>query len=116
MRTVFRLDEVPARPDPRQREQRLYRVASAVVVCVVLVIMFGSMIGDGGLVVMHNQRDEAASLRERISQEQARARALSTRVESLRSASFELERVAREELGLIREGEIVFDFRPATIR
>ena len=116
MRTAFRLEDVPARQDPRLREQRVYGIVLAVVVCFAAVTLICSMIGDGALVVMHNQRDETRALRERIATEQARAEMLLARVESLRSASFEVERVAREELGLVREGEIVFDFRPPAHR
>jgi cell division protein FtsB len=116
MRTAFRLDDVPVHRDSRQREETIFRASSGVVLCVVVVLVFWSMIGDGGLVVRHNQGDEAKALRERIAQEQSRSQLLLARVELLKSESFELERVAREELGLVREGEIVFDFRPPGIR
>ncbi len=78
------------------------------VVCVPLRIL-----SEDGLPRYRKLRDQL----ERVSSENARMtqviRRRAEEVEGLRNDPLAVERLARDELGMIREGEIVFQFAPA---
>ena len=59
--------------------------------------------------VLKAELGEVAEANERL---EAEVRALQRQVEGLRSDPEAIERVARDELGMIREGELVFQFPP----
>jgi cell division protein FtsB len=78
---------------------------------IVLVALMGLAIwGDGGFQTLWHTRREVSELSlevETIEQENARLR---TEIDRLRHDPDYIERIAREELGLIRDGEIVIEF------
>ncbi len=113
MRITFRTDgqEVTDRRSTRQDAPRSFRIVFLLIVGISLLAVLGSFVGDGGLTILYQQTRVKADLQARIFAEQTRRQRLVARVDNLKNDPFELERVAREELGLVREREIVFDFR-----
>ncbi len=79
--------------------------------CLILVILMGLTIwGERGLLAMwHKQRDVAGLVQhiEAIERENAR---LSHEIQHLRNDMGHIETIAREELGLVKADELVFEF------
>jgi cell division protein FtsB len=113
MRIAFKTDvqEVPERRPSHRGTSRTFRIVFLAVVGVSALALLGTIVGDGGVTIIYQQNKVRKDLEVRISAEENRRLRLLARVESLQSDPSELERVAREELGLVREREIVFDFR-----
>jgi cell division protein FtsB len=106
----------PDRSTGQREPSRFFRIALLTAVGCSLLAILSSFLGDGGLMVILQQRRVKQDLLVRITAEEMRSARLSARVEALKNDPTELERVAREELGLVREREIVFDFRTAPPR
>lgn len=101
---------------PAPRGQRRRTVVHLALVFVIFVLAVDGLIGEKGLIeTMHARRQyrEVAASLERLQQENARLR---ERVRLLANDPGTIEAVAREELGMIKPGEILFiirDARPA---
>jgi cell division protein FtsB len=88
-------------------ERRRQVVWGAVAVALVLVV--GSLAGEGGFRRYSRLQADVAALEEknaRIAAENAR---LQREIKQLRSNPAAIERAAREQLGLVRPGEVVFN-------
>jgi cell division protein FtsB len=71
------------------------------------------MVGDRGTAQWRQAREEAQRLRSEIRQLQTENASLALRIADAERNSFELEKNARENLGLVRPDEIVFVLPPA---
>jgi len=95
-------------PDPdAERRRRFHRRVTSFVVGVVFAA--GSIValfGDGGLLELRRMRRERAEARERVALQQRRVAELRRNVESLKNDPAARERIAREELGYARPGEV----------
>lgn len=67
---------------------------------------------DSGLPRLEQLRRERDRLDERVSRSSEDIRRLRAEVERIKSDPSHIERVARDELGLVRQTEIVFQFDP----
>lgn len=67
---------------------------------------------DGYLAVIAN-KGRVAKLEKEISEIEAKNRELRTEIRSLRSDDRMIERIAREDLGLVKKGETVYEFIPS---
>ena len=97
--------EAPAaRPDARH-----VRPASVVVVSALLsALVFGIfLVSDRGLLQVRKQRVQLAKAQEEVAQLEADTKRLQAEVAALRSDPNALEKVAREELNLVKPGEVV---------
>lgn len=88
-------------------DRRRHVVWGAVVVALVLAI--GSLSAEGGFRRYAMLQRDLASLEERNAKLAAENAKLKREVQRLRSEPAALERAARENLGLVRSGEIVFN-------
>ncbi len=95
-------------PDEDRREQLRRRSVVFVLGGVFLVGCLGALFADGGLLDLVRARRTLAELQRRSIEETARVQRLEDEVARLRDEPTALERIAREELGLARPGEIVF--------
>lgn len=79
--------------------------------CLILVgLMALTIWGEQGLLAMwHKQRDVAGLVQEIEAIERENTR-LSHEIQHLRKDMAHIETIAREELGLVKEGELVFEF------
>lgn len=66
--------------------------------------------GDRGLLAVHTLRTEARQVEARNEELAAENRRLSEHVRRLRSDDAAIERIAREEHGFLREGEVIYQF------
>jgi cell division protein FtsB len=67
-----------------------------------------ALIGEGGLTDLRRLRLEMVDLRQEIERREATIRELEQEVRALEGDTLALERIAREQLGLVRPGEIDF--------
>lgn len=80
---------------------------------VLLAALLGSCIfGSGGLLDLRRLQAERAALGEEAFRLLGKNDDLRQRILRLRRSDRVLERLARQELGLVREGEIIYRFRP----
>lgn len=98
-------DEAPAaRPEGRH-----VRPASYVLVSLLLSALFFGifLVSDRGLLQLRKQRIQIVKAREEVAQLEADNKRLEAEVSALRTDPRALEKVAREELNLVKPGEVV---------
>lgn len=81
-------------------------VLLASVLFVVFAISF--IFSDRGLPELQHARTRVAELREDIARIEAENQRLRAEIESVKRSSYAVERIAREDLGMSRKGEIVY--------
>ncbi|MEO8056319.1 MAG: septum formation initiator family protein [Acidobacteriota bacterium] len=104
VRTDHGQEAPAARPDARH-----VRPASVVVVSALLsALVFGIfLVSDRGLLQVRKQRVQLAKAQDEVAQLEADTKRLTAEVAALKSDPNALEKVAREELNLVKPGEIV---------
>ena len=86
------------------------RYVVAVVGLILLILGFAAFT-DQGLLGLYHRKQEQARMEERLAQFQAENAALRAEIERLKSDPAYLEKVAREELGMVHQDELVFQFK-----
>lgn len=81
-------------------------VLLASVLCVVFAISF--VFSDRGLPELQNARTRVAALHGDITHLEAENERLRAEIESVRKSSYAIERIAREDLGMSKQGETVY--------
>ncbi len=98
--------------DPKQGDASLRRKAGAVASLLALIaLLVGSFFGDRGVLQLIAQRKKADILQQQLQDLRAENLRLAEEIAALHSDPRAIERLAREELGLARPGEIVFILR-----
>jgi cell division protein FtsB len=97
----------PGRPESSLR-RRAVTLAS---ILAVIALVVGSLFGDRGLLHLMNQRERAEQLQAEIGDLRDENGRLAREIDGLRRDPRAIERLAREELGLARPGELVFVIR-----
>jgi cell division protein FtsB len=98
---------VKPRLDPATRKRALRAVLA-----LFLVLALGQLVlGDMGLLASFKQRHAASLLRREVAEKEAEIKALDADIEALNHDPFRIETLAREQLGLARPGEIIFQFQ-----
>jgi cell division protein FtsB len=93
----------------------LSRHATVIAVVVVLATLLGALaFGSRGLLHLWSLEEEEHRVRERITRLLEENDGLRTRLETIRHDQRALERLAREELGLVRPNEIIYRFPAKT--
>jgi len=80
---------------------------------VVLLLGIFSAVGERGLVPLYRLARTRADLEREIARLRETNAQLAEEIRALREDPGRLEAIAREELGLVRPGETVYDFRPS---
>jgi cell division protein FtsB len=91
------------------RPARLPR-AGWIVIGVLLALAVTAVFGDGGVLALRRLRGEVAALRQAVEALEAENARLTQAIAELRDDPAVIERIAREELGLVRPGERVLRF------
>jgi cell division protein FtsB len=91
----------------------LRRPATAIAAVLLVALLGACLFGSGGLLYFQRLRAERSALEEEAFGLLVKNDALRQRILRLRSDRV-LERLARRELGLVRDGEIVYRFRNRT--
>ena len=82
---------------------------ASVIALVALVV--GSLFGDRGMLQLVTQRQKAQALQRQLDELRAENVALAAEISGLKADPRAIERLAREQLGLARPGEVVFVVR-----
>ena len=96
----------PTRP-PSLKKRLLFTLAA----CAILALVARSTIGDRGLIEIwrkHNAHQQLATEVQALREENI---ALNQEIQALRSDALAIERIAREQLGYSRPGEVTFIFQ-----
>lgn len=104
----------PALPPPAARKWRKSLDYLLLFVAVVLVV--DALVGDKGLMDTIRARERSARLQADVWRLRSENEALSERARQLDKDSAAIEYLAREELGLIRPGEVLFILKDVTPR
>ena len=99
-----------AAPDPEARNRRrLHRRAVQFLLGGIGAagILF-ALLGDGGYFDLLRVRGESQAAQQQLELQRARVQALHAEVKALRDDPAAMERIAREQLGLAEEGEVLF--------
>jgi cell division protein FtsB len=87
------------------------KAANLASVIALIALVVGSLFGDRGILHLLAQRQRADALAGEIEQLRAENGRLAAQITALRSDPRAIERLAREELGLVQSGETVFLIR-----
>ena len=101
-----------ARLRTKNRPSLLRHLRLAILFLLVLVV--ASVMGNRSLLRLYQMHRDRAALEREIEQLTAANSALAEEVRSLRADPARAEAIAREELGLVKPGELVYEFRPAS--
>ena len=83
------------------------------VAILLLLLLAASLVGDRGLLRLYQLHRTRAALTREIGQVSGANSALAEEVRALRTDPGQVEAIAREDLGLVKPGETVYEFRSA---
>jgi cell division protein FtsB len=75
-------------------------------------LMVGGLFGNRGMLQLMQERERARRVEHRISDLRSENLQLAAEIRALRTQPRAIERLAREQLGLVRPGETVFVLQP----
>ena len=93
----------------QSRKSRLFFWFSAGVIALLL---GSAWLGQDGYLAVLANKERAAALKREIGRIEADNRELRAEIRSLRSDMRMIERIAREDLGLVKKGAVVYEFVP----
>lgn len=99
----------PVPPDDRPA----LRPRLTLVVILFLALVAASVMGNRGLLRLYEMHRARTALTREIGELAAANAALAEEVRALRTEPSRVEAIAREELGLVKPGELVYEFRTA---
>lgn len=97
-----------AGPEERRRWRRRLRVVGAAV----LLLGIFAAVGERGIIRLYRLARTRADLALEIGRLNEANQQLAEQARALREDPSRLEAIARDELGLVRPGESIYDFRP----
>lgn len=103
-----RVQPAPTVATPRRR-----RILNGLLVFATLVLLVDALVGDKGLVERMRARRQSEREKAAVETVKHENAALREKVQRLRDDPAAIESIAREELGLIRPGELLFILRDA---
>ena len=92
----------------KQPPSFLRRNARGILALFVFALLVQDVFGSHGFLAMRRTQKEIGRLRKEIQQVNAENRDLAGQVKALKSDRRMIERIAREEMGLARPGELIF--------
>ena len=87
------------------------KAAGLASVIALIALVVGSLFGDRGMLQLVTQRHKAEVLQRQLEELRAENASLAADISALKADPRAIERLAREQLGLARPGEIVFVIR-----
>lgn len=104
-----------ARPSARKaapKQTFFQRWGGTIFVLVLMALVAHVLFGEHGFLAMRRAQQEVEKLRQDIAQLNAGNTQLSKEIQALKSDPQLIERIAREEMGLARHGELIFKLPP----
>lgn len=92
----------------------MHRFAPIILTLLAVMLMFFTMTGSRGYLHLREIRNETMRLKEKNRQLEEEIAATSGDLHAVQTNDFELEKKAREELGLSRSNEIIYIFSDTT--
>jgi cell division protein FtsB len=89
-------------------ETYLRRNARHILILALLALLVHDIFGAHGFIAMRRTQKEIADIRDQIGKINTENKSLSEQVTSLKSDPKAIERIAREEMGLARPGELIY--------
>jgi len=86
-------------------------IALVLLVGLTLVALLAAVFGEQGVLKVRHLAGEREELEDRVAAIEEETRDLRGRVLSMQNEPFLYEKAARERLGLVKQGEVVYDFR-----
>lgn len=102
----------PAPSFAEQLREFLRRNASWFLAAALALLLLQDVFGTHGVLAMRRAQKEAATVKHQIDQINDENRQLQDRVKSLKNDPQAIEHIAREDLGLARPGEYIFETSP----
>ena len=90
----------------------LHRNLNWFLVIALALLLLQDIFGTHGVLAMRHSQQDAAEIRKKIDQLDAENQKLQDRVKSLKTDPASIEKIAREEMGLARPGEVIFKIPP----
>jgi cell division protein FtsB len=87
------------------------RAAALASLCALIALLVGALFGDRGVLHLLAQRERAERLQREIGELRGENARLVSEIEALRRDPRAIEKLAREQLGLAKGGELVFLIR-----
>lgn len=97
--------------DPTERQIKGWRPSVILLLCFLGVLLLVSLLGDRGLLQLYQMGQVKADLEQEIEALRHENAVLRLEVEAMRRDPSHAEEIARRDLGLVRPGEIVYQFR-----
>ena len=98
-------------PDPKMRHAERPRVGLILLCTVLGLVLLLSLVGDRGLFQIDRMARVKAQLEREVEALERENALLRQEVEAMRRHPSRMEEIARQDLGLVRPGEIVYQFR-----
>lgn len=97
--------------DPAQRQTKRRRPGLILLLCFLGLLLLLSLLGDRSLLQLYQMGRVKAHLEQEIETLKHENALLRLEVEAMRRHPSQTEEIARRDLGLVRPGEIVYQFR-----
>jgi cell division protein FtsB len=94
--------------DPRRATQVAVRAVALLSVVLSLVFLVSFVFSDRGLPELQHARVRVTNLKADIARLELENARLRAEIESVRKSSYAVERIAREDLGMSKRGEVVY--------
>jgi len=87
---------------------KILKILLSIIILLISLLQYRLWYGDGGIKEVQAYQQRLDDLKEQVEEKRERNEALYAEVEDLRKGQESLEERARDELGMIREGETFF--------
>lgn len=98
-----------AAPSPPTRRWA-HTVVLVVTVATATLMVVLTLVDENGVLPRRTKAREIAAMRATVARLQTEQKELEERLDNLAGGRFEMERIARERLGLARDGELIYRF------
>jgi cell division protein FtsB len=92
---------------------RLLQCLSGILLVLVLLVTYGILFSSHGILRYRQQRQQLQEMEAKVENSREENQRLFNRVQSLKNDPVAQERLVREQLGWVRENELVFEFLPS---
>jgi cell division protein FtsB len=94
--------------DPRRATQITMRAVTMLSGVLIVVFVISFFFSDRGIAELHQSRKRVDGLRADIRRLEKENAHLRSEIESVKKSTYAVERIAREELGMSKKGEVVY--------